>query len=394
MQGLSVYKSNMIQVGNKEKKTYLVFFVGFYILYVFLYIVFMPDYEQPDELIHIKHVLAATELKLSLTGDGNLYYYVTNKIFGFFEDVVHADFPQVAYVDSFKFFNDDFRFHHQTIHASLGVILLRLTNFIYFFVLMALYLLFFRTRQYDVILFSLLVFPGILSFFSSVNPDVLNIFFAFLVSLLLIRKLYLIAIILSCAAFFFLDRTIIVFISSVLLFVSIPRGKIKKFLFYLLLILSLILSIRVLGQIIYGIHTDYEPIKSLVTLGLSYYGLLGSMSIKATYFEYLIFFILSLLYLKEVFAKSFYMESYNYRGFSHFLLIYFILWQAILYVGSSLDQGRFFYPLHFIIVFLIIHRFYGFLQLNYSKIIFILISCSLFINIHFVYKLIILGEVF
>jgi len=55
------------------------------------------------------------------------------------------------------------------------------------------------------------------------------------------------------------------------------------------------MGINFIDKIVF-LKWDYEPIKSLITASLYFYGLMGNMSIRASIVEYVLFYV-SLLFL-------------------------------------------------------------------------------------------------
>jgi len=382
----------VFSVENSNKSFFL--FLNFFIMYFVLYLLFVPTFENPDEVLHYQHVLESTSLEGNLYGDGNLYYYLMNKAYTFFEQIVMQNSNiSLHYNQEFRFFNDDYRFYHQNTIVDSQLLLMRLINFSFISIFFMLYVVFFKTKLNNLLFFSLLLFPGIIAFFTAINPDNLNIMIAFLISLFMFRKKYLVAFSITIMFFPFLDRSIITFIVSLLFYFTIIlfKKKIMIWIIYISTVLILFSSLVYIKEILYGIHTEYEPLKSIFTLVVSYYGLLGSMSIKASYIEYFMLFFLLFFYVKDTLYPSIIYSSSNKLG--HFILIYFIVWNFILVIGTSLDQGRFFYPIHFIFIYTIIDRYKNIIIKRYNLIIFWIIVLSFLINIKFIIKLILLGDI-
>jgi hypothetical protein len=320
---------------------------------ILLYIFLVPPYENPDERTHIQNTLRTDKLNIKITGDGNLYYFLNNKIYNFFGN--EFNISSIKENPDFDYFSDQYRYDVNQKKYLLSfneVYFFRLLNFIYLFIFIFIYRISYINQKYNKILYLSFVFPGFIYFLSTYNPDVLIVISSLLFFILFFEKKHLEVIIMLLFMYFFLDRTILLFIASMLSYIVFvrlielfPKYKNLKFMVYAIIIYFI--GINLIDKIIY-LNWDYEPIKSIATLSLSFYGLMGNMSIRSSFIEYILFYFL-LFFL--IFNIVFNLKSKNTNK-EYLLFLYFIFWLIILKSVPTLDQGRYFYPLMFIVSYL------------------------------------------
>lgn len=328
-------------------------FVVIISIIILLYIFLVPPYENPDERTHIQNTLRTDRLNINITGDGNLYYFLNNKIYNFFGNKFNIS--SIKENPDFDYFSDQYRYDVNQKKYLLSfneIYFFRLLNFIYLFIFIFIYRIRYIKQKYNKILYLSFVFPGFIYFLSTYNPDVLIVISSLLFFILFFEKKHLQVIIMLLFMYFFLDRTILLFIASMLSYVVFvrlielfPKYKNLKFMAYAIIIYFI--GINLVDKIIY-LNWDYEPIKSIATLTLSFYGLMGNMSIRSSFIEYILFYFL-LFFL--IFNIVFHLKSKNTNK-EYLLFLYFIFWLIILKSVPTLDQGRYFYPLMFIVSYL------------------------------------------
>jgi len=328
-------------------------FVVIISIIILLYIFLVPPYENPDEHTHIQNTLRTEKLNIKITGDGNLYYFLNNKIYNFFGNKFNIS--PIKENPDFDYFSDQYRYDVNQKKYLLSfneVYFFRLLNFVYLFLFIFIYRIRYIKQKYNKILYLSFVFPGFIYFLSTYNPDVLIVISSLLFFILFFEKKHLQVIIMLLFMYFFLDRTILLFIASMLSYVVFvrlielfPKYKNLKFMAYAIIIYFI--GINLVDKIIY-LNWDYEPIKSIATLTLSFYGLMGNMSIRSSFIEYILFYFL-LFFL--IFNIVFHLKSKNTNK-EYLLFLYFIFWIIILKSVPTLDQGRYFYPLMFIVSYL------------------------------------------
>lgn len=328
-------------------------FVVIISIIILLYIFLVPPYENPDERTHIQNTLRTDKLNIKITGDGNLYYFLNNKIYNFFGNKFNIS--SIKENPDFDYFSDQYRYdvnQKKYILSFNEVYFFRLLNFIYLFIFIFIYRIRYINQKYNKILYLSFVFPGFIYFLSTYNPDVLIVISSLLFFILFFEKKHLQVIIMLLFMYFFLDRTILLFIASMLSYIVFvrltelfPKYKNLKFIVYAITIYFI--GINLVDKIIY-LNWDYEPIKSIATLTLSFYGLMGNMSIRSSFIEYIFFYFL-LFFLIFNIALNLKRKNTNKE---YLLFLYFIFWLIILKSVPTLDQGRYFFPLMFVVSYL------------------------------------------
>ena len=321
-----------------------------FLIAVAVFILLIPPMENPDELLHINAAIRTNDLEVfnPLTlSDGNLYYFITGKISHLF------NFDKVMFSmisnRNFKYFSDSLRYKLNYKNSAV-VYFFRFSNIMYIFLFYMIYRLFYKSQIMDNILKVSLLFPGFIYFFSIYNPDVLNVLFAFLFWAIYFKNIkyrnFLLTM-LTILMIFFCDRSIYIFIAT--LFFYYIYSHIFKFnkIFYMVAIIFALLARNFLKYYYhYYLSFSFEPIKSVVTASISFYGLLGNMSIRLPFFSYLTW-LLFLLYL-------FFFIVTSRDNIKHIIFFYIILWFSVLTLVPTLDQGRYFYPISFVLFYFIV----------------------------------------
>ncbi|MCK0158138.1 hypothetical protein MWU65_13170 [Cellulophaga sp. F20128] len=329
-----------------------VFLIGIFSIYYLIYVFLIPSYENPDETAHYKNTYNVASA-FSISGDGGSYYNVHL----YFAKIIGLDYQEfdidLKKNSNFSYFGNEYRYGHNAIFPSSNIVFHRLLNLLF---IIPFFFLFLKHKE-NRVLFSLsLCVPGFVWFMSNLNPDVLNI----LVGIIFFsnkEKHFFKVFVFMLLSFFFLDRTIILLIATFFIY-SLYNifPKIKKLSFFLFCIFlgsCFWLTYNIGKNIISVPNFELEPIKSLFTVLVSFYGLLGNMSIRATLLEYGLFFIIVfLVIIKSFFLNKEHNSYYEIGYWVRFVIIYFILWFCILTLAPTLDQGRFFYPIIFPILYL------------------------------------------
>lgn len=334
----------------------LLVFLFYYITYVFL----IPNNENPDESRHIRSIFEYEET-FHITGDGELYFAFQKGIADYYGFEYKKSYDRKKTVKQentdFKYFSNDYRYNHDSIFPEGDLIYYRLANLI---VLIPLFFWFLQNKNNRFLFVIAMCFPGFVWFLTCLNPDIFNIAFG-IIFYNLRHKSKKILIPLLVLGFFTLDRSIILFIMAVSIFYIYQfffRSKIFKKVFWILFLLSLFFLYDISGNIL-SLEYEYEPIKSIFTVILSFYGLLGNMSIRATFVEYILILLLLLVLIIRMF---FYDEDENsnteIKSFGTLITIFFVLWCYLLSLVPTLDQGRYFYPIIFYLLYLVKELFF------------------------------------
>lgn len=353
---------NIKHINNKE----LIFCFTFIIINIFMFSVFSPSYEWPDEKYHLE-VLALEETrnyyqillshftKLTLSTDFNhifnLFSWVDNPNFSFFSDTLKYKGEMI------------FEFDYKIAH-TFNVLLFVLLFPIYFFFV---YCSSIRNKPYpNAMLFAFLVyflFPSVCFSLNSFSSEFFLILFAPVVPILLIRKSY---IILSLVCFFLIkeDRSsfsnVIFFISFV--FFNFINTKVcckskLLFLFFVVtsaFVISLIIKFFVVAyfpnsqltfDLIYNSGFNNNPIYKLGALVSSLYYLGGNLSLRAFWFEYVIFIVLIVHVFIIVINRASRIDFY-------LLMSSIVPPIFIITLMPPLCQGRYYYFILFVLAYL------------------------------------------
>ncbi|SEK77817.1 hypothetical protein SAMN04487910_1094 [Aquimarina amphilecti] len=332
-------------------------FVSYYLMYVFL----VPTQENPDETRHWRNIFHQ-DIVFKKTGDGDLYYVFQKQIADLFDLKYDKNLNYLHVKErrnpDFQYFKNVYRYQHNSIFPRSDILIFRLANLI---VLIPLFLWFLQKRENRYLFLLALCIPGFVWFLSCLNSDLFNIAMGIVVFNVRKRGLSLL-IGLLIFSFFALDRSIILPILAFTFYFIFKRffqKKTLKIVFWFFLFSSMILFYD-LSKYIVSHNFNYEPIKSIFTLSFSFYGLLGNMSIRATFIEYVIFILLMLfLVIKINTIKKGHYKYDEIKDVGNLIAIFFILWFYLLSLVPTWDQGRYFYPIIFYFLFLFRELFIG-----------------------------------
>jgi len=336
---------------NKHVFVLLLFFIAYFIGYALL----IPTYENPDEYRHYWAIFNDDNF-YSLKGNGGLYNYYMKGVANMF-DLSYRDsysFNEMmknANVN-FHFFANEYRFKHDSIFPRKDVLICRMANLI---VLLPLLKWFLNNSENRKLLAIALVFPGFMWFVTALNPDLFNIIFSIIIFKYYYKPKWLL-VFLCFLGFIFLDRSIILLFLALIVnftYQKTVKTNVSKVIFWFLFIFSLIVAFNFSKSII-SYDYKYEPIKSIFTAIVSFYGLLGNMSIRATFLEYfIIFFVILLIIFKRlILSKS--NPNYNkIKDYMNLITIFIVLWLYLMILVPTLDQGRYFYPIIFYFLYVL-----------------------------------------
>ncbi|PHR73272.1 MAG: hypothetical protein COA67_03675 [Lutibacter sp.] len=331
------------------------FLILLFIAYFTGYTLLIPTYENPDESRHLWKVFNVEKV-FEIGGNGGLYYVFQKGVSNIFGYKYKKSYDRKNVIKEanpdFSYFANEYRYKHKSISPRKDILTYRFANLI---VLIPLFFWFLKEKKHRMLFTLSLCFPGFVWFLTSFNPDIFNIAFSVILFKYRDKSKWLILGLLILA-YLILDRSIILLILALLIYYTyqfIPKGKYLRLIFWLLFGTSLIVFHDFSKNII-SYNYEYEPIKSIFTAIISFYGLLGNMSIKATFFEYFsIITLIFVLVLRIIFIKKDHPKKEKVKEFSTLILIYFILWAYLLTLVPTLDQGRYFYPIIFYLMYLI-----------------------------------------
>jgi hypothetical protein len=318
-------------------------FVGIICFFAAFYAVLIPSFENPDETSHYHWIDTFDGLNIQLEGDGNSYYWFQNKVQNIFH--LESTYETLDKNYEFSYFNNDYRYMHNLIYPPRAIIIHRLSNLLIF---LPIFFLFARTKITKEILALLLCFPGFVWFLTAINSDVPSVGMAFL--LFMCRKSKTVSTLLLVTGYFMFDRTFILVViayisASCIHAVSFRSNRLVVPLSVLGLIFSLIAVKNAVASVFLMENVPFEVLKSSFTVSVSFYGLLGNMSIKAFLLEYmLLFFLLGGVFLtifRELLGKK---ERNKDLHFASLVVVcYATVWFYIMSFAPVLDQGRYFY---------------------------------------------------
>ncbi len=351
-----------------------------FLFYYCLYVALVPPFENPDETYHHENTFIVPPYEFDYTGDGNLFYYFQKNV-GQALGLSQVKFTLVGN-NSFKYFTDSYRFKHPKYFVSeTGILKFRLLNLLYILPCIFVFLLYRANAKYFAMALAL---PGFAWFMTCINPDTLSIAIAMIVFCVIERQRFFLYLVLVFC-FLFLDRTIILLIISIIaadIYIAVfQKNKFLSVFFWVLFGLFLYLSNDFIKENILSVDRDFRAIKSFVTMTFSFYGLLGPMAIKATYIEYAVFLLLVFLGMKNAFTT----KSLDKKAIKEktIMLFYGVIWMYVLFLAPTIDHGRYFYP----ILFIIIKSFWDSYPISYNKILLIgfVTNTMMFIKLLIVY---------
>ena len=317
--------------------------MGLFVVYYLLYMLLVPSYENPDESRHLWSVFQESTI-YDIKGNGKLY----NSYQKFFSDLFgftyEEDFGYTQVLqnsnENFGYFKNEYRYYHSSIFPRIDILMHRFVNIL---VLVPLFYWFLQKESNRRLFAIALCFPGFVWFLTCFNPDIFNIVFSIIIFNLGHKSNFFIFMLLA-VAFTLLDRSIILLLLALItsfFYEKIPIGKYYRIIFWILFI-GLLAVMHDLSKNIIYYNFEYEPIKSVFTAVVSFYGLLGNMSIRATFFEYFaIFYLLFFTIYRKFFLKKTNPKYDEIVSFSSVLLIYFVFWVYLIILVPTLDQGRY-----------------------------------------------------
>ncbi len=354
------------------------YLIALFVVYYILYILLVPTYENPDESRHLWSIFQDTPI-FDIKGNGKLY----NSYQRFFADLFGFTYKEeygykhvIKNLNTdFGYFKNEYRYYHSAIYPRIDIFMYRFVNIL---VLVPLFYWFLHKQNNRRLFAIALCFPGFVWFLTCFNPDIFNIVFSIIIFNLRHKSNFFILILLA-AAFTLLDRSIILLLLALItsfFYEKIPVGKYYRIIFWILFI-GLLAVMHDLSKNIIYYNFEYEPVKSVFTAVVSFYGLLGNMSIRATVFEYFaIFCILFFIVYRKFFLKNTNPKYNEIVSFSSVLLIYFVFWVYLIILVPTLDQGRYFFPVIFYLMYLINELVLKKIKLRTRTIIFISISLN------------------
>ena len=372
-----------------------------FLIILTIFVLFIPQPEHPDGLLHYHNYY-------SDISDNKFYFdRFYSYIFSFFDkfyvsigfesfclkkNIVEAEYCFGAHSYSNAFQNNLYKFglnipimDYNYIYPifSHQLSLITINSFIFFLFLFS--AKFFNSKETT--LFLIIIFfyaPSVLSVFSYLSPNIISIIFHFLIFINIINSKYIISFSLIILSII-LDRQNVILAFVMLNFFMIKlfyknyKNIIKRLgiiILYLIIITSflLFLSYNVAGSdMIYLNLSEFNPIKSLITMYLSLYYIGGSMSVLSFELEYLFFFLILIFFI----YKNSKISPHN-KGIHLFIFIAINLtFFQILFVFKSIDQGRYYYILLLNIIYFFILEYKVFLRDNFFLIICLLYSLNI-----------------
>lgn len=365
------------------------YLIGLFVLYYICYVLLIPTFENPDESRHLWSIFQELTI-FDIKGNGKLYDSYQN----FFADLFGFTFKEednyknvIKNTNSnFGYFQNEYRYYHNSIFPRFDILIFRLTNIL---VLLPLFYWFVQKEENKRLFAIALCFPGFVWFLTCFNPDIFNIVFSVFIFNIRHKSKYLLFVLLILA-YTILDRSIILLILALItsfFYEKIPVGKYYRVIFWVLFI-GLLAVMHNFSKSIIFYEFKYEPIKSIFTAIISFYGLLGNMSIRATFFEYLsIIFIIFFMAYRALFLSKDNPKYAEIVSFSSTLLLFFVFWVYLLVLVPTLDQGRYFFPVIFYLIYLINELVLKKIKLNTRSIVFIsiIINGLMFSKLIYIY---------
>ena len=279
----------------KTQNNFIFSFLG--ILFVLLYAMFFPAYESPDEFTHINRIL----------NESNLWGQILNYVSSFFLDFRSLNvLDEVIVNDDFSFFNNDFLF--ESSFVPIEYYFLRIINASLLLTFFFLFVFIFKGNKLSIF------WPSSTYYMSLLSSD--GIAIALMLGSSSNTKIRIILLICLCSILFFIDRSILVFISFLLIkfiALTISNGNFKAFKKISIFIFFVSLLIYTVSIIDFNLFLGYD---------LFYFGeiervMTYSQNLLPNHLNQLIVFIASFLILSG--SMSFY-PTIIYYLFSYYLI--------------------------------------------------------------------------